>query len=119
MEHGATRKVAAEPEQRHTLHDFTGLALPLAECGIGTHDPFCVCGVQIHRAAEAARPILHARVIVRVRNRDRTKPAQFTNERLCRTVQQAYAVPQDITLGRPQPKRALANSDLWMSLDFA
>ena len=63
-------------------------------------------------------PILHPRIIMRVRDRDRAQTAQGANERDGRFIQQADTVPQDITLRRPQQQRALADAELRMGMDF-
>src|SRR5260370_15512069 len=58
VKHAAAGKVAAEPEQCHTSRDFQLLAVPMADRGIGTHDPIGVGGVEVDGTSEGPGPIL-------------------------------------------------------------
>src|SRR5215217_7178014 len=40
MKHGAPCKMAAQPDQREPLRNLQCFAIPMANRGIGTHDPF-------------------------------------------------------------------------------
>src|SRR5579859_5472686 len=90
----------------------------MADHSVRTHDPFGVGRVQVDRAIEGTRPILHAGVVMRMRDRDRLEAAQRTNQRFGRLVQQRDTVPQHVTLGGPQQQRALADSESRLGMDF-
>jgi hypothetical protein len=59
----------------------------MADHGIGPHHPPGVSRVQEDRAVKAARPILHARIIMRMRDRDGAQTAQCADQRFGRIVQ--------------------------------
>src|SRR3984957_16239921 len=118
MQYRPARKVTAQPQQAHTWRDLQHLAIPMADRWIGTHDPLGIGNVQVDGATKGARPILHARIVMRVRDRDGGKPAQGANQRFGRIVQQRNAVPQDITLRGSHQERALADTEAGMGMDL-
>ena len=90
----------------------------MTDRGIRTHDPIGVGGVQVHRAAKGARPILHAGVVMRMRDRDRLQAAQGANQHFGRIVQQRNAVPENVAPRGAQQQRALADTESGMGMDL-
>src|SRR5262249_49419800 len=58
----ATRKVPAAADQRDTIPEFEGVALPQLDRRPLPHDPFLVGGVEVDRTAEGSGPFVHRRI---------------------------------------------------------
>ena len=71
---------------------------PVLHALAGLHDPPPVGLVHIDGRVELLRPIGHARVEVRVRDRDGPDAAELADARARVVVQHRDAVPQDVAL---------------------
>ncbi|OIQ64286.1 hypothetical protein GALL_541620 [mine drainage metagenome] len=70
------------------------------------------------RTVKGMRPVLHATIVMRMRDRDRDEAAHCTNQRFGRIVEQRNTVPEDTTSRGPQQQRALADAKSRMGMDL-
>ena len=117
VQHRAAGEVPAAAHERQTIAELEHVALPVADRGVGAHHPLGVRGVQVDRAVEAMRPLDHARVVVRVRDRDRGEPAAPLDLRRGRLVEQRDAVPQQVGVAVGDEQRALADRECGIGAD--
>ena len=74
--------------------------------------------MQMDRTVKGMRPVLHAAIVMRMRDRDRDEAAHCANQRFGRIVEQRNTVPEDITLRGPQKQRALADAKSRLGMDL-
>jgi hypothetical protein len=111
VQHGPAREVAAAADQREPVAEVARLALPQLDRRVRPHDPLAVVGVQEHRAVEAVRPLDHAGVVVRVRDRDRGQAAVALDLSGRVVIEQRHAVPQDVAVAGRHEQRALPDRE--------
>ena len=108
---GAAGEVAAEPDQRDAGQHRQAVAVPEPDRRVRPDDPAPVGGVQVHRRVEGRGPVLHGRVVVRVRHRDRRHAAEAAHDRLGRGVEERYAVPEQVPRRRRHQEGALVDGE--------
>ena len=111
VQHRAAREVPAAAHERQPVAELEHVALPVADRGVRSHDPLGVGGVQVDRAVEAVRPLDHAGVVVRVRDRDRGQPAAALDLVRGGVVEQRDAVPHQVRVAVGDEQRALADRE--------
>ena len=105
--------MTAAADQAQPVPQLHLLAVPEANVRVGPHHIRAIPGVQVNRnAAERLAPLHHARVVVRVRDGDRSQPSGIRNRFDRFVVEQRDAVPEQIASGCPHQKRALPDREL-------
>ena len=95
-------EVAAQADQLELLPDLEPVARPQLDAVARAHDPLAVGLVEQDPRVERVRPVDHARVVVRVRDRDRVdRPVRGHRARRLRPWR-GHAVPQQ-PAGRERP----------------
>src|SRR3546814_2430781 len=72
---------------------------------------------QDRHVAERATPFDHARVVVRMRDRNRADAAGFAHACHGVVIDQRDAVPQQVAARRTHQQRALADREAWLGAD--
>src|SRR5450755_1003204 len=105
--------MASTTDQLQAAGKIQSFSMPEADAIVGAHHPSLVVRVNINiDISKSAAPFHHARVIVRVRDRYRGGPAQAFDAVDGCVVQQADAIPQNISRRVLNQRRALSNSKL-------
>ena len=112
VQDGAAGEVAAGPDQREAMPEIERLAVPQRDRVVGPHDPLGVLAVQVDRAVEVVRPLDHARVVVRVGDRDPGEATAVLYGFRGRVVEQCDAVPEDVAVLVRDEQRALADREV-------
>src|SRR5438132_14352623 len=68
-------------------------------------------------AAESAAPFDHRAVVVRVRDRDASEPAEAVDDLDGGGIDEGDAVPQNVAAGHPQQQRALSDGEFGQRTD--
>jgi hypothetical protein len=100
VEHRPAREMPTAADQGQTVPQGMGLALPVNNDGVGTHDPLAVGGVQVNRCIEGPAPLDHGRVIVRVGDGDSREASEGVHCFNRGRVDQADAIPEQVAGGR-------------------
>ena len=96
MHHRSARKMPTATHQRDAVPERERIAVPQFHRGAFAHDPVPIRGVEMDRTVEDARPLVHRRIEVRVRDRDRLQAPEAFDHAHGRRIERGDAIPQDV-----------------------
>src|SRR6266568_2351982 len=99
----------SRPNQGHAVPEGFCLTASRLDAWILAHHPPRVGSMQEDRRVEGPAPLDEGRVVVRMRDRDRTDAAEVAYRIDRGVVDHCDAVPKQVAFGRPDEQRALAD----------
>jgi hypothetical protein len=118
MEHRAAGEMAAAADEREARGDLPRVAVPEHDRAIVPDHPVGVVGVEVDgNVAQCAAPLDHARVEMRVGDRDAGDAPTPAHRRHSRFVHQADAIPQEPAGAVPHVERPLPDAELRIGPD--